>query len=364
VSVPNDIVQVGMINPAQLQTWLSVNFDFPFIVSGADSLIESRDESHGSATQIYTLAASQAQPSGKPGTDTWKRVAGQIAAAQQSLGPPNTMKLVVCEPDDWPMPASNYWTKFDFSERQTQTTTASPVSSLPIVKSELFMVRSLQNPTTPIGAQMLTPQVGSAARLAIAPLTPRTQAEVVQPHLELWRSSVGVGRLPPRLNTAALLGAAPPVKIATISTSSTIAVHLEHQAVSLGRFLAGQPWWDGAFLADGRWYVQGTKRGALLPETGRAGTVYALPTAMTVVRNLSVSGQWSKEAAATLSSPGGTLGPLSLFGAAAAAAADGVTITFSHTGMQVVALLCTTLPVVPPIDAPDEQSLLPDSQGP
>ena len=73
---------------------------------------------------------------------------------------------------------------------------------------------------------------------------------------------------------------------------------------------------------------------------------------MVIVRNLRLSGQWSAAATAVLGSPGGTLGPLSLFGAVPSTAADGVTITYAHDGMQVVALLCGALPVLPPVDAP------------
>jgi len=40
----------------------------------------------------------------------------------------------------------------------------------------------------------------------------------------------------------------------------------------------------------------------------------------------------------------GTIGPLSLFGATGTTSGDGVTVTFEHDGMQVVALLCSPLP--------------------
>jgi hypothetical protein len=48
----------------------------------------------------------------------------------------------------------------------------------------------------------------------------------------------------------------------------------------------------------------------------------------------------------------GFIGPFSLAGASASNAPNG-TWTYSRPGMQVVALLCSRLPVLPPADAPD-----------
>jgi hypothetical protein len=430
-SVPDDIVQIGLINPTQMQTWLSINFDSPFIISAADCAVHQKDPSHGSASRIYTVAATTAQPVGHPDDDSWKRVSGQIAAAQRSLGPPDGQKLIVCEPDDWVLPSNaGYWNTFDSTQTETTTSTAATVvnqaarcSALihlsPRVKPQFWMVRSLAaEPITPephpelargsdvvaLSGGMIKkpeppPRVGltpavlaampvmrspaspsatwSASRIsgrasatpvssgsALTP-TPRTvvQSEITalgatpviaaKPMLATYRFAADRGQLA-TINTLALFATAKPVLNVTTTTSSAITVHLEHQCVALGYYNAGQPWWDGVFLADTGWFIPGMSRGGLLPvpDGPGDGLGYGLPMAMIIVRNLRVSGKWSAEAAAALSSPGGTIGPLSLFGATAKTEADGVTVTYAHDGMQVVALLCSAIPILPPVDPP------------
>jgi hypothetical protein len=393
-SVPADIVQSGVINPTQMQTWLSINFDSPFITSVADGAVHQKDPSHGSVSRIYTIAATSAQPLGHPDDDSWKRLSGQIADAQRSLGPPDAQKLIVCEPDDWVLPSNaGYWTAFDSTQSSSTSSTATttprqtvgrwrhwmPVK--PKVNPLFWMIRSL--PADPVSPDLhVTPAVPAAtartsaaafrmSEIAIvrAPSSPppridRVAAMVTETPTFADRSSPA--RYPlwtnrahlAAINTRSLFDTAKPVANVTATTTSTIKVHLEHQCVTLGYYSAGQPWWDGVFLADTGWFIPGMPRGGLLPvpDTTDDQLAYGLPTAMIIVRNLRVSGIWSAEAAAALSSPGGTLGPLSLFGAAAKAEADGVTVTYAHDGMQVVALLCSEIPVLPPVDPPAPSS--------
>jgi hypothetical protein len=383
-----------LVNPTQMQTWLSINFDSPFLVTPGDGSVLEKDSSWGSASQIYTIAVTSAQPLGAVGDDGWTRVDAEIAGALRKLGQPDATKSIVCEPGDWPLPSANagYWTTFDSSATQTTSTqTATPV---PAVRPQFWMVRSLATvaapppapspappppapaPPGPIGRRFVLMrslqkmQVPMAARfspavseMAVSPAAsahleesaPTASAPAVHPQLQVaaWRQSAAAGLLAEKVNTQVLFQNYRPVQTVTTSTSSTIKIHLEHQCVSLGYYTAGQPWWDGVFLADQGWFAPGRKRGSLLPSPdGGPDAAYGLPVGLIIVQNLSVTGQWSAEAATALSSPGGTIGPLSLFGAIATTAADGVTVTYSHPGMQVVALLCNALPVLPPVDAP------------
>jgi hypothetical protein len=388
VSVPDDLVQGGVLNPTQMQTFLSMNFNYPFVVTKSDASVLRRDEAHGTASQVYSLAVSNARPVGNPNDDAWKRIAAEIAGAQQNLGPPATQNLV-CVPDDWPLPsASGYWTTFDSTQSQSSTTSVD--TSVPVVNPRLWMLRSLavaplpipvppaQQPTIalspgisavhfmgrmPIAEREVAPAVAhnffaiNAERITPVADSPVAQVAInpaATMHLSQWRLAADQGRLPEQLDTRLLFSGATEVRQVTTSTSSTVAVHLEHQCVTLGRFTAGQPWWDGVFLSDMGWYVPGMGRGGLLPAPDGAdtGSSYGLPIAMILVQNLRVSGQWSQNAATALSAHGGTIGPLSLFGAVAKTEADGVTVTYAHTGMQVVALLCSPIPVLPPIDTP------------
>jgi hypothetical protein len=416
VSVPADIVQSGLINPAQMQTWLAMNFDCPFIMSSADCSVHQKDASHGAASRIYTIAATTARPVGNPQDDNWKRVGGEIAAAQRSLGPPDDQKAIACAPDDWILPANaGYWNKFDSTQTITASAPApSPQNWLPprpTVNPQFWMVRSLAAKT--MNADPTVVQAGGSAineirhreiytRIApaeaaaipspifarrdlsasmsradapsfvehaarasasnvemlatetsIAPeILAENPAVAARSKLTSWSLAANNGVLS-EINQRALFDTAEPVVNLTTTASSTIKVHLEHQCVTLGYLIAGQPWWDGVFLADTGWFIPGMARGNLLPapSEGANGLVYGLPVAIVIVRNLRVSGQWTAEAATALGSKGGTLGPLSLFGAAPSVEADGA-VTYAHEGMQVVALLCSAIPILPPVDSP------------
>jgi hypothetical protein len=373
VNVPDNIVQSGMINPTQLMTWLGTNFDYPFVISSADASILQRDESHGTSSQIYSLAVQQAKPAGPPGDDAWKRIAAQIAAAQASLGPP-TARSMVCEPDDWPLPAAaGYWSIFDSSQStSTSTTTKVPVVNPRFWKLRMIAEMKRSDPAAPDAAELppaaRSPYVSGAkasaakaaysvssaafaGRLGSGPVEDKALTNVSLS--KYWRASADQGLLPSKLDTHAVFSSATEVETITTSTSSTIKIHLEHQCIKIARYAAGQPWWDNLFLSDPGWCVAGMSRGGLLPApaTGGEGVIYAMPVAMIAVQKLNVSGQWTQEAATALQSPGGSLGPLSLFGGSSSVDENG-TITFTHPGMQVVALLCSPLPVLPPMDAP------------
>jgi len=323
--------------------------------------------------------------------------------AQRSLGPPDAQKVMACEPGDWLLPsAEGYRTKFDSSETTSSSdTTSAPV---PVVNSKLWMLRSLADaqiansesvsPTTtqpaldlsnreflfaaPVASAfspaLLSRSVllrdSAAPAVIAAPLSfaaAATEAPASSPaassttqtlavaDVARWRIAADAGQLPGRMSAQAPFSTAPVVTQVTTSTSSssTITVHLEHHLVTVGRYVAGQPWWNAVFLADQGWYVPGMTRGALLPPPGGADTSASkgLPVAMVVIRNLRVCGQWSDEAVSTFSAGGGTIGPLTLFRADATTNTDGTT-TLRHDGIQVVALMCSPLPVLPPMDAP------------
>src|SRR5262245_48289882 len=59
---PDDIVQGGVVNPTRLASFLSPNFDAPYLMSASQYTVHGKDLYYGSASQIYALAASLAQP--------------------------------------------------------------------------------------------------------------------------------------------------------------------------------------------------------------------------------------------------------------------------------------------------------------
>lgn len=400
VDVPDAIVQSGLVNPVQMQTWLEINFDSPFIVSPDDFSALSKDPSHGSASRIYTVAASSAQSTGDPDSDAWKRRNMVISGARSALGPDEEQKTIIPQPDDFVLPdKADYWTSFDSTQAsQTQTTTTTkpvnvdywrvrnidpqiikavinlPPAATPAVKHIDISPASLdpavinavvsgaQQSSTRVIDPKTVLQVGKIMNMSLVRAAAPAETVAVNTQLAAKMNISSTAKnewmansrslVISQIDASAVFDAAAAVKTVTTTSTASVTVHLEHQCVTLGYYRSGVAWWDGVFLADQGWYIPGMARGALLPQApGSAGTTYGLPMAMIVVRNLTVTGRWSNEAAAALSAPGGTLGPLSLFGAKAVAGTDGL-VSYSHPGMQVVALLCSSLPVLPPIDAP------------
>jgi hypothetical protein len=343
VTVPADLVQQGIVNPAQMQTFLEANFDSPFVISPSESAVHGKDETYGTSSEIYVIAASSAQPLGSPTDAGWKRVASEIAVAQSNLTATNMQGGFACEPDDWVLPSNtSYWTQFDSTQDQpapppTQTPTPTPLP-LPIVNPRIWMMRPLAV------APAVKPQVAAPRALPHPP--PIAPARTVAPNLiremPIAMHPVSTTPQPPSV--------APPPQSPPAPTS-TINVQLQHQCVTLGYMQGGVSWWDGAFLGETGWYIPGMARGGLLPlpppEAGSTDLAYGLPVALIVVQGLTLSGSWTNEVPTTL----GSLGPFSLQGATTTAGNNG-TVTYSRPGMQVIALLCSQLPILPPVDDP------------
>jgi hypothetical protein len=137
-----------------------------------------------------------------------------------------------------------------------------------------------------------------------------------------------------------------------------MSMHFEYMSVGIGYMNAGISMWNGVFVANPNWYVPGMTKGGLLPTPaitvadGHPPPVYGLPNALIVVRNLNVSVKWSGQDQAALGASVGYIGPFSLAGATSANTSDGGW-SYSQPGVQVIALLCTRMPVLPPTDAPD-----------
>lgn len=72
-----------------------------------------------------------------------------------------------------------------------------------------------------------------------------------------------------------------------------------------------------------------------------------------MVKNLNISVKWSGQEQAPLDESGGFLGPFSLAGAPPPTSASDGSWTYTRPGMEVVALMCSRLPVLPPANAPD-----------
>jgi len=362
IPVPADIVQSGIINAAQMGTFLEANFDFPFVLSLSESAVHGRDLSYGSTSDIYMFAASSARPLGSPSDDSWQRVTTEIAQAQRALNTTLSQTGLACEPDDWVLPANTgYWSTFDSTQTEpapvTTTPSGTPQPTPPIINNRLWVMRSLA--TTPITEVAKAPPPVSPP--PASPPTPpqRMMAERMMARPEfLTQVNSGAAShliirhpidLPPRP-----VSPPPPAPPPPPPAPTSIRVSLQHQCVTLAYLSGGAPWWNGVFLADTGWYIPGMNRGALLPAPKQpaagAGLAYGLPVAMIVVQGLTISGHWSGAPDSIAS-----IGPFSLQGAKPQQGGDG-SITLTRPGMQVIALLCNALPVLPPVDSPPPRS--------
>jgi hypothetical protein len=244
---------------------------------------------------------------------------------------------------------------------------AAPALARPMIADVVAQHPSLMAATTlPIKAE---PALQLERELAIRPAVLAQTTPAIRTIEQLDATELPTHRLPAGVSPVVRPGLRwplepPPVRPPAPSPppppppSSTVTVHFEHMPVTIGYMAAGISIWNGVFLADRNWCIPGMPRGGLLPSPSIAAAppaapaVYGLPTSLIVVRNVAISVKWSGQEKSALGSSGGFLGPFSLAGVSPSQAPDG-TWTYSRPGMQVVALLCSHLPVLPPIDAPD-----------
>jgi hypothetical protein len=371
-AVPDDIVQGGIVNPARMGAFLTANFDYPFALSPGQNTAFGQDDRYGPASQIYSTAATLAQPAFAPGSDAAKRLSAEIAMAQSVLSPAGVAVGMTCEPDDWVATGNTgYWTVFDSTQTQSlpqaqgvQSGTAG-TGTLParVFNPQIWTIRS--QAATPL-VSGTAPHTGSPA-VSVVSARPMLTAMAVRPEMAQHvmiepRPQLAVMPVRPILPIHVPVQPAPspppaPAPAPPAAPTSTVTIHFEHMAVTIGYTAAGLSIWDGVFLADQGWYISGMARGGLLPAPGAAAAtgaalVYGLPISIVVVRNVTIGVNWSGQDQASLGTSGGFLGPFALGDTPASTAPDG-TSTYTRLGMQVVAVLCSHLPVLPPIDAPD-----------
>ncbi len=185
----------------------------------------------------------------------------------------------------------------------------------------------------------------SAAEVVTAP---PTAGHAVDPALLRY----DVRQLAPHFDLSAVEQA--PAVDAVTTTSTDLHVHFEHCLVTITRTMSGRSWMHQELLHDDGWFIHGMRRGELVPEPTVPGTAHCLPRALLLMRGLEVTGTWTAEARAALSSGVPALGPFLLQPMEETVTANAVQQTVVHgLGMQVVGVLATPLPVLPPLDDPD-----------
>jgi hypothetical protein len=170
----------------------------------------------------------------------------------------------------------------------------------------------------------------------------------------IWRRPYQIDHRPP----VVVHSPPPPPPPPPPAPTSSMSIHFQYMSVTIGYMAAGIPVWNGVLLADANWCVPGMAKGGLLPapdaslQDGHGPLAYGLPISLIVVKDLTISVKWSGQDKAALGGSGGFIGPFSLAGATPTSQPDG-SWNYTQPGMQVVALLCSHLPVLPPQDAPD-----------
>lgn len=408
---PDDIVQDGVVNPTRLASFLLPNFDAPYLMSPTQYSVNGKDLYYGSASQIYSLAVTAAQPTAAAGSDAWKRLDAEIAMAKSVLSPPGVSPELTCVPDDWPLDNTSYWSVFDSTQVQSAPTPPADGTStggrLPVaplaLNPTLWTIKPAEAQQAPLPSLAYLHEVSPAMAtplLTRSSATPATPEATINPAMMKVAVAESVSPRPllsinPALAAAAtqVSGPAPVARDWVIRRpipfpvtpqtppptpppppppppppTSSMSVTFDYMSATIGFTSAGISIWDGVFLADPNWCVPGMPRGGLLPAPniavpeGQAPLVYGLPTSIVVVKNLNISVQWSGQDQQALSG-NGFIGPFSLAGGLPPTDSNG-TWTYSRPGMQVIALLCSHLPVLPPADAPDVVQAPPPAPDP
>ena len=102
-------------------------------------------------------------------------------------------------------------------------------------------------------------------------------------------------------------------------------------------------WWNGLLVANTGWYLPGYRAGDLAPgsltETG--GICGGLPTAMVLIRDLTIRGSWTSADQSALAQAS-TFGPFSLLGRTISP-----DLTVQVAGIQIIGWVVTELPQLP-----------------
>jgi hypothetical protein len=150
--------------------------------------------------------------------------------------------------------------------------------------------------------------------------------------------------------------------VSTVTTTSDLHVHFEHCLVVLTRTMSGKKWWHEDLVADNGWYVPGMGQGELVDQPADPGEAHCLPRALLLVRNVSLTGSWTADALSTMSQPVPWFGPFLMTPPAPGTITTDLSgaqqTTVVGAGTQVIGVLCTPLPTLPPRNDP---SVAPDN---
>ena len=129
--------------------------------------------------------------------------------------------------------------------------------------------------------------------------------------------------------------------------SSQLTLSLEYLYVDLAR----DSWWNDMLVRTDDWYAPGARAGEWVPTASGTDQPWGVPIAMVLTRNVQVSGQWSDVDRSARDSHT-SFGPWQLGSSESSWDEHGETATLTIQGMQVVAVVCSLLGPLPPVDDP------------
>jgi hypothetical protein len=367
VPVNDQIVdQQGVLNQLQLELWLG-QFDTTLLLAPAQATI-ALPPGGASASEWYGSIVQGAVPL-DVSSDAGRELLATLSTDQERFRQVNIAEPFECDPPDWPMPGTPYWTRWDSSahDSTTTTTTTTPAapgspSRVPLMAGIDWTIRTDDRlpPITPAPPSEVVPirnvtserfpaasDEGISAAMSAGPPVARETIvssnvvrEVVRPDLA-WRPG----------NLSPIDGGT-----TTATTGEDIVISFEYTLVTLRRAVAGDLWWDDTLLHNPSWYLPGFRAGALLA-VGGENLVQVLPYAIIIARSAIVSGNWDHQESTS------HVGPLLV---SVTRSEDGVAIGWP--GMQAIGLLATVLPELPPNADPglggQPPQVLPPSDAP
>jgi 2-oxoglutarate dehydrogenase E2 component (dihydrolipoamide succinyltransferase) len=246
-------------------------------------------------------------------------------------------------PLDWFTPSASGWSTYQVGAADHPPAAAEPPAG-PVATPE-FTLRVASDPA----AEDLAAYVQYAIETEPVPPDWPDLVEVEPPPPDppvSWEAQVleALPQLATNMNrTLAVQDSVAAVVDATVPTpvsSRGFAVRFDYCLVRLDR-----PWWDEIFLSRRDWRLPGYQPGEISngSASGSGAPVSMVTIGMLVVRDLSITADWSDRDLAAL--PTSTsLGPFCI----AAGGFDSATGTLTRKGLQVIAWLVQIPPVLPP----------------
>jgi hypothetical protein len=129
--------------------------------------------------------------------------------------------------------------------------------------------------------------------------------------------------------------------------SNDLTLTMEYCVVQLSR----GAWWNDILVRMPGWYAPGMRAGDIVPGGHLAGVDVGVPIAMVVTRNVQVTGHWS-EADRAAAETHTSFGPWHIGETTLVYDQSTSTASLTIASMQVIAVICSLLPQMPPVSDP------------